>query len=156
MGLLMPPLPPGTEVDDTFDPIMMMVMLDPRGKGRPRADRGRVHTDDKTEAWAKDFKTLTTALRLRRDETIQYIWEKPLCIVLECYFRRPQKPQWFCTSSVDNDNAEKMVWDACQDLFFKNDNRIVANCTFKAWAGPNEQPHIKIRIHPLRKKTIHV
>lgn len=133
--------------------ILLKVMLEPRGKARHRTDRGVAHSDTETREWSEKFGEMTIMNRRRNKEIIESIWNEPIAVALELYYPRPKsKPKWFCTSPVDNDNGEKIVWDACQKLFFKNDNRIIANSTFKAWAPIGERPHVKIRIYPLIEK----
>lgn len=150
---MIPILPRQAEVDQEIGAILLKVMLDPRGKGRPRAGRGHMHTDEKTVAWENDFARLVTAAKWKSKSVIEAIWNTPIAVALELYYKKPKKAEWFCTSSIDNDNAEKMVWDACQGIFFRNDNRIIANCTFKDWAPEGEQPHVRIRIYPLKRKS---
>lgn len=151
---MIPLLPPNAEVDHEIGAILLKVYLDPRGKGRPRVDRGRAHTDPKTAAWASDFEKLTIQSKGRNRELIDKIWNLPIAIALELYYQKPKtKAEWFCTSSVDNDNGEKMVWDSCQSIFFKNDNRIIANATFKAWTPDGDRPHVRLRIYPLKRKS---
>ena len=153
--LMVPPIPLGMTVDIEIGAIYLKIYLDPRGKGRPRVDRGRAHTDEKTAAWASDFEKLTLMVVRSKKDVIKALWQKPIAIALELYYKKPKaRAEWFCTSSIDNDNAEKMVWDSCQGIFFKNDNRIISNCTFKDWAPEGERPHVKIRIYPLKKKEI--
>ena len=150
---MIPLLPQNAEVDHEIGAILLKVYLDPRGKGRPRVDRGRAHTDEKTAAWASDFEKLSLMAVRNKKTVIEAIWQMPIAIALELYYQKPKaRAEWFCTSPVDNDNAEKMVWDSCQGIFFKNDNRIISNCTFKDWAPEGERPHVKIRIYPLKKK----
>ena len=150
---MIPLLPQNAEVDHEIGAILLKVYLDPRGKERPRIDRGRAHTAPKTAAWASDFEKLVTQAKWKHKTIIETIWKMPIAFALELYYKKPVKDaEWFCTSSVDNDNGEKMVWDSCQSIFFKNDNRIIANCTFKDWAPEGERPHVKIRIYPLKKK----
>lgn len=150
---MIPILPRQAEVDQEIGAILLKVMLDPRGKGRPRASRGHMHTDEKTVAWENDFARLVTAAKWKSKSVIEAIWNTPIAVALELYYKKPKKAEWFCTSSIDNDNAEKMVWDACQGIFFRNDNRIIANCTFKDWTPEGEQPHVRIRIYPLKRKS---
>lgn len=116
-------------------------------------EQRRTHTDDKTGKWKNDFIKLTTMWRMRNSNMIQMIWERPLYIGLALHYPRPKKPGWFCTNPVDNDNAEKNVFDAMQGLFFKNDNRIIANATFKDWDKPGEPGHIIIHIAALKQKA---
>lgn len=53
-------LPPDTELDlDTA--VGFTIRLEPRGKGRPRASRGTIHTDEKTAKWKSDFLKLALA-----------------------------------------------------------------------------------------------
>lgn len=145
-------LPPDTELDlDTA--AGFTIRLEPRGKGRPRASRGTVHTDEKTAKWKTDFLKLALGAKMafrRQIAAMHSPKAPPLRVELELYFRKPKRAEWFCTSPVDNDNAEKNVWDALQGTFFPNDNRIVSNETFKAWA--DDEPYLKIRIVALKKK----
>lgn len=167
-------LPPEAEIDPELT-ISFRLNLEPRGKGRPRAivrkrRDGSSHlgamTDDKTVAWKEDFVRMSMGARRHFAREIAGLWGMPIYIELELYFKRPKKAEWFCTSSVDNDNAEKNVWDAMQNTvtktekklnldirngFFKNDNRIIANATFKAWS--EGEPYIRIRVAALRRKT---
>lgn len=48
----------------------------------------------------------------------------------------------------DNDNHEKSVWDAMTKVghWWKDDEQIVANRTWKRWAYPGEEPGYKITV----------
>lgn len=143
---------------DTDTAIGFRVDLEPRGKGRPRAVRkntGKLGaiTDDKTRKWKDAFLLLAAgAARASARQIAQINLRKgaPLRVELDLYFKRPQRAEWFCTSPVDNDNAEKNVWDALQGVFFKNDNRIVSNETNKDWS--DGEPFIHVRIIALKEK----
>ena len=148
-------LPPQAQIDADLT-INFSVELEPRGKGRPRASvnkstgRAGVHTDKQTAAWESDFQNLTIMTRLRNDDRIKSLAGQPLFVGLALFYRKPKKAEWFCTKPIDNDNAEKLVWDSMQGFFFKNDNRIVANATYKDWA-PGE-PYLNVFMSALKRK----
>lgn len=146
----MPHLPPDAEINPELT-IGFRLDLEPRGKGRPRLGRGGAHTDEKTTAWKKDFLFLSAGAKRVFAREIATMNGMPLHVELELYYRKPKKGEWFCTSPVDNDNAEKNVWDAMQGVFFKNDNRIIANATFKTWS--EGEPYVKVRVAALRRKA---
>ena len=119
---------------------------------------GKAHTDSKTAAWKKDFLLLAAgAARACREQIARLNTSKtksfhgmPMRVELECYYRKPKGAAWFCTNAIDNDNAEKNVWDAMQGVFFQNDNRIISNETFKAWS--EGAPFLKARVVGLKEK----
>lgn len=150
-------LPSRAEIDPETA-IGFRVDLEPRGKGRPRAVRKKngklgAITDDKTRSWKEAFQLLATgAARASAEQIARINLRKgaPLRVELELYFKKPKRAEWFCTSPVDNDNAEKNVWDALQGVFFRNDNRIVCNETMKDWS--EGEPYMRVRIVALKEK----
>lgn len=83
------------------------------------------------------------------EEKIKAVAGRPLFVGLALLYRKPKKAEWFCTKAIDNDNAEKLTWDSMQSLFFKNDNRIVANATYKDWA--EGAPYLRTQICALKR-----
>lgn len=157
-------LPPDLE-PDVEDAFGFTVLMAPRGKERPRARLVKkkdgssglgAHQPKGNATWKKEFLFLTATVRRSAARCIASINASnkgagaPLRIELELYYTKPKTGTWFCTSSIDNDNAEKMVWDAMQGAFFKNDNRIVSNETMKAWT--EGAPFLRVRVIPLRRK----
>lgn len=142
-------LPDHLQVDSDLC-INFSVKLEPRGKGRPRAGINRktgklnARTDDKTRAWELDFIAITKMAVLRNADRIKDMAGKPLFVGLSLFYRKPKKAEWFCTKAIDNDNAEKLVWDSMQGIFFHNDNRIVANATYKDWTSGDPGLHVYI------------
>lgn len=147
-----------------------IVKMEPRGKGRPRGTIGRgkarlvnghvvrnqvvkMRTDEKTRSWKEEFQLLALGAKRASREQIERLCigrGMPLRIELECLYKKPKTADWFCTSPIDNDNAEKNVWDAMQKMFFKNDNRIVSNETLKDWSDGDS--FIRIRVVGFKKK----
>jgi Holliday junction resolvase RusA-like endonuclease len=131
------------------------IALEARGKGRPRAfvnkrtGRADAHTDKKTLDWAKTFEILATAAKRRLVAEIEAVRGRPLFVELKLEYQKPKKCSWFCTKPIDNDNAEKIVWDSLQGTFFENDNRITDNFTKKIWAA--DEPRITITIAALKE-----
>lgn len=133
----------------------ILVKIEPRGKGRPRAfvnkatGRADAHPDKQSSDWEKSFQILALAAERRLADQIKMIAGRPLFVHLTLEYAKPKKCSWFCTKPIDNDNAEKLVWDAMQGRFFMNDNRIVANFTTKTWAEGD--PRIVIHIAALKE-----
>lgn len=147
------------------------IQMEPRGKGRPRGTIGKgrkrlvggrivqtqvvkMRTDEKTRSWKEEFRLLALGATRAFSEQVKRLCLKrgmPLRVELECLYRKPKTADWFCTSSIDNDNSEKNVWDAMQGIFFKNDNRIVSNETLKDWS--EGESFIRIRVAGFKKKA---
>lgn len=147
---------------DVLNAFGLIVPIEPRGKERPRARLRRkkdgtiglgARQPKGNVVWKDEFLLLAAAGRRAAARAIKEISEgrgTPLRVELELFYRKPKRAEWFCTSPVDNDNAEKMVWDAMQGTFFKNDNRIVSNETMKDWS--DGAPYLKVRVIPLKRK----
>ena len=86
----------------------------------------------------------------------------PIAIEILAIFPRPQSMVWkkrpmpraWKASKPDNDNIEKLVFDALNKLVFRDDSQIVQNVCSKFIAAGDEQPHLQIRIKELTNEDI--
>jgi Holliday junction resolvase RusA-like endonuclease len=143
------PAPPNAEIIPELT-IGFRFDLEPRGKGRPRLEE-EARTPSRRRSHGRRISCSCRPERSDLRREIAAMNGMPLHVELELYYKKPKKGEWFCTSPVDNDNAEKNVWDAMQGVFFKNDNRIIANATFKTWS--EGEPYVKVRVAALRRKA---
>lgn len=139
--------------------------MEPRGKGRPRGTivnaktptnlsfKGRSvrigsKTDDATRLWCEEAKLKLNLMKGLAERFIAEYWDAPIWVGLELRYARPKAMKktilWAESKAIDNDNAEKMVWDAMNGIFFRDDHKIVANSTIKIWT--DERPGITIMI----------
>lgn len=131
---------------------------EPKGKARPRFIRatGRAYTDPKTAA-VED--------RIRqewRDRGGVVLPDGPLTLQLIAVMARPgghwkkngelsaagERAEW-PLKKPDLDNIEKIVGDALQGHAFHDDASIVHTVSWKRWAKPGEEAHMRIRVMPL-------
>lgn len=166
-------LPPGCAVNYASK-VEAVVMIEPKGKGRPRAvvrktkdggARGGVATDKKDVDWKKRFNHALVFAKMKMLDKIRHLRGKPLRFELELYFQKSKSNKsWWCNAKVDNDNSEKSVWDAMNDEkawtivgnkkiqdviegFIQDDHHIVSNETVKCWAA--DRPYIVFRIYEI-------
>lgn len=168
-------IPENAELD-VASKVEVVVMVEPKGKARPRAvvrvvgdrARGGVAPDKADKEWRKRFKAATVLARMQLAPKIKALRGKPLRFELELYFQKPKvEKSWFCNSSTDNDNSEKNVWDALLDEtakkvvgtriikeviegFIQDDHYIITNETMKDWA--KGAPFIVFRIYALKRR----
>lgn len=154
-------VPPG------FTRLVTMYDLDmePRGKGRPRGTivnaktptnlsfKGRSvrigsKTDDATRVWCEEAKLKLNLMHGAASQCKIDYWDAPIWVGLELRYARPKAMKktilWAESKAIDNDNAEKMVWDAMNGIFYRDDHKIVANSTIKIWT--DSRPGITIMI----------
>lgn len=156
------------------NPQAFKVNIEPRGKGRPRgvlvnAGKGRASglqfkgrdvriaakPDDASKTWEQEMKLKLQliASNIRGMGVLGRLWEAPLWIRIILHYKRPKsvkKDEVFAESCrIDNDNAEKAVWDAMNGVLFKDDHRIVWNEAVKIWTDC--EPSITILIGEVKK-----
>lgn len=160
-------LPDGSKLDKARG-ITLTALVEPRGKGRPRLGKGgKTHTDEKTVDWKKRFLSATLVARMRLRPMAARFRGEPLFVAIVLgYPRAKSNKSWWCNVKIDNDNAEKNVWDALQDQtarelvgnrvvravnegLIRDDHEIVSNACMKQWA---EKPYIEIHITPIVKE----
>lgn len=132
--------------------------IEPKGKGRPRGVvlpvnaarasglqfKGKnvrigAKPDPKSEAWEVEAKLRMNlvANANRGGGLLEDLWEAPIWVGLLLQYKRPKSVKmsevWASSKSIDNDNAEKAVWDAMNGIFYEDDHRIVMNTTAKIW-----------------------
>lgn len=109
----------------------MLVQLDipgeVRGKGRPRHERGSIHTPEKTQKAEHDLGWMArTAMGARRPSAA--------AIALEIVVHRPYPKSWpearkrrtlYPTGKPDLDNIAKLVGDALNEIVWVDDSQIV-------------------------------
>lgn len=102
---------------------------EPVGKGRPRVDRGRAHTPEKTKAYEEKVKWCYRAAHGR-------LHEGPLRMVVTAVYRIPKSAsrrtreamidgEIFPTKIPDIDNVVKCIMDSLNKLAYKDDAQIV-------------------------------
>lgn len=129
--------------------ISFLVSIVPAAKGRPRFARatGRAYTPGATADAERSFRSL--AMAHRPAEPL----EGPLFVQLVFGVPIPQKSHWWHAAAVarcvwptprpDLDNYEKLVLDALNRIFWRDDSQIVKVEKMKAYAP---SPFISVRI----------
>ena len=127
------------------------VMMEPRGKGRPRFTRdGRTYTPSETTAAEKEIAAAYWALR----ERSYYERNVPIALHVEAYFKIPPSyvkrklkaalaGEWLPTKRPDGDNILKLVADALNKAAYYDDSQIVYMTIKKKYAS---RGFLRIRI----------
>lgn len=84
----------------------------------------------------------------------------PLSVTVLAFFHRPKNMIWkkrlmpreFKTSTPDNDNLEKSVYDALKGVVWHDDSQISINQTWKMICSGDEQPHVCVTITAMDKE----
>lgn len=115
-----------------FNPVFEgRVLIEPRGKGRPRFFRGHAYTDAKTRAYEKELKA--SLQELYRGEP--YSKDIPLRLEINFFLTRPKtskrdRP----TVKPDSDNLVKAFLDAANGVLFDDDCSVVSLLTEKNYS----------------------
>lgn len=119
------------------------VMMEPRGKGRPRFTRsGHAYTPAETTAAEKKIAAAYWVLQ----ERSYYERNVPIALHVEAYFPIPQSwaskkteaalaGDWFPTKKPDGDNILKLVADALNKAAYYDDSQIVYMTIKKKYAN---------------------
>ena len=116
----------------------------PRAAARSRATcRGKfaqVYTDPGYRAW------LDQAVPLLAQLKPEVLHEGDIEVDLEVVVAKPKTTKRVRPGG-DNDNYEKGVWDAMTKAgWWKDDEQIVVNNTWKRWAYPGEEPGYIVKV----------
>lgn len=169
-------LPRRAELDEARA-VTLLVDVEPRGKGRPRAairktagggQKLTAVTDKATVDWKKRFLAASLLGRMQARAAAASFRGEPLRIEIALMYEKPKSNKsWWCNVPIDNDNGEKNVWDALQDEvsrkavgnkvlrvvtegLIRDDHEIISNECMKDWA--DGRPYIWIRIIPIKEK----
>ena len=127
------------------------VIMEPRGKGRPRFTRnGRTYTPTETKSAEKKIADAYWALR----ERSYYERNVPIAMYVEAYFPIPPSydkrkttaalaKELFPTKKPDGDNILKLVADALNGAAYHDDSQIVYMTIKKEYAS---RGFLRIRI----------
>lgn len=120
------------------------------GKQRPRFSRGIVYTPKQTQQ----------AERLIKSEYVKQcneFFEGYIKIKIEIFKEIPKSYSKKQVKAIeagtllpdkkpDNDNVEKLVFDALEGTAYENDKQIIENTTIKRYAKLGEKEYLKINI----------
>lgn len=127
------------------DPILIRLDGEPRGKGRPRFGRGRVHTDAATTSYEAQLRWAAVAAMQGRQPI-----EGPIKVHVYAEFPIPASwAKWkrtaamaraiFHSSVPDLDNLVKSI-DALNGIVWKDDSQVAC---LTAWKKYGPDPHVK-------------
>jgi len=127
----------------------------PVGKGRPQIDTrsGRMHEDAKTAKVEREVKKLVRGVFGPGDP-----WTCPVRITLTAVSAIPAS--WpkryreallngstvFDDGKPDGDNIEKLIWDACNEIVWRDDAQVVEWAGRKRYGSPER---IEVLIEPI-------
>jgi len=132
----------------------------PVGKGRPQIDTrsGRMHEDAKTAKHEREVKKLVRAVFGPGDP-----WTCPVRIRVVSTSAIP--PSWpkrypnalangtplYDDGKPDGDNIEKLVWDACNEIVWRDDAQVVEWSGLKRYGSP---ARVDVMIEPVLDPTL--
>ena len=122
---------------------------EPTGKGRPRVTRFGTHTPEQTVLYENLIKTMT----YQQNGTVAFL-EGPLVMRIVAYFKIPsstpkkqvvlmQKGQIRPTKKPDTDNIAKIIGDALNEVWYKDDSAIVDEHV-KKWYGEPARVEVEV------------
>ena len=125
---------------------------EPRGKGRPRFDRGHAHTDPKTAAYEQKIKD---AFHEAYGDK-KYPKDIPLDLRIVAYYGIPQSDskkkqaskeshEIRPTKKPDFDNMAKIVADALNNVAYHDDSQVV-DSQFRKFYSRNPRVVITIKV----------
>lgn len=120
----------------------------PRAAARTRATcRGKfaqVYTDPGYRAW---LDAAIPQLKLLAPDLSDEVKGRDITVELEVIVAKPKTTKRIRPGG-DNDNYEKGVWDAMTKVgaWWRDDEQIVLNSTWKRWAYPGEEPGYKVTV----------
>lgn len=150
------------------DFVTIRLPMEPRGKGRPRgivrnvragetsslSCRGRAvrigaKPDEKSAAWEKEAQVYLSIIKGKRCPILEKTATgAPTWISMVLQYPRPKSvPKrivYARSKKIDNDNAEKLVWDSMNGILLLDDHQIVWNHAVKIWTDGD--PEILVRI----------
>ncbi len=129
--------------------MLLVLPLNPVPASRPRLARnGRVFYA-KTYANFKKLAETVVPTAIEMQELGGCPLAGPLMVDLRFFSRRPKKTT-LQFPRYDTDNAAKAALDALQgeDRLFLNDSQVVALTATKAWAEPEQEGWIEVRVEP--------
>jgi Holliday junction resolvase RusA-like endonuclease len=143
-----------------MEPITLVALGDPKGQPRPKAVSVGGHARVYDPGTSKDFKACIVDA-VREAGKVGLMLDVPLCVDIECFFRRPKghygsgknsktikpsAPIWN-TSKPDRDNIEKAIFDALTNIGFWRDDSIVVDgkAPVKKFSDGAPRTVIKIR-----------
>lgn len=135
----------------------MWIPGEPRGKGRPRAvRRGKhvgVYTDAKTASY-ENLVALATRQKLPPELTQVPLFNGPVSVAVSAYLAKSnnrRKAETIPTRKPDVNNIVAAVLDGITQVgsVWTDDRHVAELHARKLWAGPDQEPGVRVRIRSL-------
>lgn len=114
---------------------------------RPRVSRWGTYYAKTYRRWRDQAKRLLAEMPSPAEPIT-----KPVAVLTEIVVQQPRtsKLKW---PKGDSDNFEKAAWDAVTNAgtFWKDDDQIIFNATWKRWAKKDETPGTRIHVFKLQE-----